>query len=218
LTHVVQQRQGRVAAPQGKGFPVNAEQHLEKEADQLGDQAVRGEPINAPGHGLEAKSRSGLPGSQPIQPMLSSLFGGLFGGGGGKKPGKRLDDDERPFPSPIPMGKPIVLDSRTDEEHMRDVQQQKDAEALKKMEQMSPQEQEQLREKYTRPPLVEKDGPVDKTLDLLGDIPVRNKKLERVQQVYSLALPFIKPMLHQPRPTDKPTIDLVQEEMDRQKD
>jgi Domain of unknown function (DUF4157) len=35
LTHVVQQRQGRVATPQGKGVPVNAEQHLEQEADQL---------------------------------------------------------------------------------------------------------------------------------------------------------------------------------------
>jgi uncharacterized protein DUF4157 len=122
LTHVVQQRQGRVAAPQGKGAPVNAEQRLEKEADQLGDQAVRGEPINVPVPGPEAEPGAGLSRNQPIQPMLSSLFGGLFGGGGGKKSSKRPDDDERPFPSPIPMGKPIVLDSRTDEEHMQDVQ------------------------------------------------------------------------------------------------
>jgi hypothetical protein len=115
------------------------------------------------------------------------------------------------------MGKPIVLDSRTDEEHMRDVQQQKTAEALKKMQQMSPQEQEQLREQLRRPPLVEEGGLVDKGLDLLGDIPVKNKTLERMQKVYKVVLPAIKPILHQSQPTDKPTIDLVQEDMDKQK-
>jgi Domain of unknown function (DUF4157) len=217
LTHVVQQRQGRVATPQGKGVPVNAEQHLEKEADQLGDQAVRGEPINVPGRGPEARPKAGLPGSQPIQPMLRSFLSGLSGGGGSKKPSKGLDDDESPLPSSIPMGKPIVLDSRTDEEHMRDVQQQKTAEALKKMQQMSSQEQEQLREQHRRPPLVEEGGLVDKGLDLLGDIPVKNKTLERMQKVYNVVLPAIKPILRQSQPTDKPTIDLVQEEMDKQK-
>ncbi|MEX2445860.1 MAG: DUF4157 domain-containing protein [Dehalococcoidia bacterium] len=41
LTHVVQQRSGRVASPQGLGAPVNADPALEAEADALGRQAAR---------------------------------------------------------------------------------------------------------------------------------------------------------------------------------
>lgn len=44
LAHVVQQREGRVAAPQGKGDPVNADPALEAEADVQGARAARGEP------------------------------------------------------------------------------------------------------------------------------------------------------------------------------
>jgi hypothetical protein len=48
LAHVVQQRAGRVAVPQGKGAPINADPALEAEADALGARAARGERV-APG-------------------------------------------------------------------------------------------------------------------------------------------------------------------------
>src|SRR5688572_6806630 len=41
LTHVVQQRAGRVSVPQGKGAPINADDGLEREADELGARAAR---------------------------------------------------------------------------------------------------------------------------------------------------------------------------------
>ena len=47
LTHVVQQRQGRVAAPgQGKGAAINADAGLEAEADHEGARAARGEAVS----------------------------------------------------------------------------------------------------------------------------------------------------------------------------
>lgn len=50
LAHVVQQRAGRVASPQGKGgFVVDA--GLEAEADAAGARAARGEPAAVPGRG-----------------------------------------------------------------------------------------------------------------------------------------------------------------------
>ena len=50
LAHVVQQREGRVAVPQGKGAPINADPALEAEADAQGARAARGEPAgNAAG-------------------------------------------------------------------------------------------------------------------------------------------------------------------------
>jgi hypothetical protein len=48
LTHVVQQRAGRVTA-QGKGGPINAEAGLESEADRIGDAAARGERVQVSG-------------------------------------------------------------------------------------------------------------------------------------------------------------------------
>lgn len=45
LTHVVQQRNGQVTAPQGKGAPINADPTLEHEADQGGMKAARGEQV-----------------------------------------------------------------------------------------------------------------------------------------------------------------------------
>ncbi|MEX0761921.1 MAG: DUF4157 domain-containing protein [Dehalococcoidia bacterium] len=51
LTHVVQQKAGKVASPQGYGAPVNADPGLEKEADLLGVAAVNGEPVTAKGLG-----------------------------------------------------------------------------------------------------------------------------------------------------------------------
>jgi hypothetical protein len=42
LAHVIQQRQGRVAVPQGWSVPLNADPSLEAEADTLGAKAVAG--------------------------------------------------------------------------------------------------------------------------------------------------------------------------------
>ena len=49
LTHVVQQKAGRVAVPQGKGAPINADSRLELEADILGAKAARGESVQVAG-------------------------------------------------------------------------------------------------------------------------------------------------------------------------
>ena len=54
LTHVVQQREGRVATPQGKGGLVNADPGLEAEADVLGARAARGEVVRDGGSGAAA--------------------------------------------------------------------------------------------------------------------------------------------------------------------
>ncbi|MBD2527836.1 DUF4157 domain-containing protein [Nostoc sp. FACHB-133] len=43
LTHVVQQRAGRVTAPQSKGVAINTDSQLETEADVMGAKAARGE-------------------------------------------------------------------------------------------------------------------------------------------------------------------------------
>ena len=45
LTHVVQQRAGRVRAPAGSKIPINSDAGLEREADVHGAKAARGEPI-----------------------------------------------------------------------------------------------------------------------------------------------------------------------------
>ncbi|MBW4493629.1 MAG: DUF4157 domain-containing protein [Oscillatoria princeps RMCB-10] len=49
LTHVLQQRAGRVAVPQKKGIPINADSRLETEADVLGAKAAQGEPVQVAG-------------------------------------------------------------------------------------------------------------------------------------------------------------------------
>lgn len=72
LAHVVQQSEGRVAAPiQGKGAPVVADQALEAEADRAGHAAARGEQARLSGRG-EAMAGVAMPklSGQPIQ-----LFG-----------------------------------------------------------------------------------------------------------------------------------------------
>lgn len=53
LAHVVQQREGRVATPQAKGAPINADPALEAEADDLGGRVARGEVV-AQGSGATA--------------------------------------------------------------------------------------------------------------------------------------------------------------------
>lgn len=65
LTHVVQQRAGRVATPQGKGAPVVADPSLEREADEAGARAARGEPV-----ALAGAAQAPAAGDGPIQPKL----------------------------------------------------------------------------------------------------------------------------------------------------
>jgi len=57
LTHVVQQRGGRVAIPQGGGAPVNADARLEAEADRLGSRVATGASVLSP----QALSAPGKP-------------------------------------------------------------------------------------------------------------------------------------------------------------
>ncbi|BAU10716.1 hypothetical protein LEP3755_12080 [Leptolyngbya sp. NIES-3755] len=50
LTHVVQQRAGRVPLPDNTGgLPINADPSLEQEADDMGAKAARGERVSMPG-------------------------------------------------------------------------------------------------------------------------------------------------------------------------
>ena len=85
LTHVVQQRAGRVPTPQGKGVPINADPALEAEADQLGAKAAQGEPVQA---------SSSLMGDSLVSPSLEAppVQCGLFKkiGRGIKKVGKGI--------------------------------------------------------------------------------------------------------------------------------
>jgi hypothetical protein len=49
LTHVMQQRAGKVAVPEGQDVALNSDPTLEAEADALGSRAAEGEPVNVPG-------------------------------------------------------------------------------------------------------------------------------------------------------------------------
>lgn len=61
FAHVVQQREGRVSAPQGKDGPVVADQGLEEEADVAGAAAARGEavPVSARASSATGMGRGG---------------------------------------------------------------------------------------------------------------------------------------------------------------
>lgn len=85
LTHVVQQRAGRVPTPQGKGIPINADPGLEAEADQLGAQAARGELAQS-GSGLMAEGL--VSPSMAAPPVQCGLFKKI--GRGIKKIGKGI--------------------------------------------------------------------------------------------------------------------------------
>ena len=77
LTHVVQQRAGRVPVPQGKGTPINADPALEAEADELGAKAAGGEQVTVAGasSSLQRKSQRKSANTAPIQrwPSFSQL-------------------------------------------------------------------------------------------------------------------------------------------------
>jgi hypothetical protein len=71
LAHVVQQREGRVHATtqaKGAGVAVNDSPALEREADDMGARAARGEPARAGGSG-ERSAGAGHPGSAPAVQM-----------------------------------------------------------------------------------------------------------------------------------------------------
>jgi hypothetical protein len=76
LSHVVQQSQGRVAAPQAKGGIVTADASLEQEADEHGARAARGERVAGAG---PAGSGSTVAANAPIQPKwLPSPYNHMF--------------------------------------------------------------------------------------------------------------------------------------------
>ncbi len=85
LTHVVQQRAGRVAAPGGNGVPINADPSLEAEADRLGAQAAHGQFAQA-GSGLLSGGLA-APGTATA-PVQCGLFSKI--GKGIKKVGKGI--------------------------------------------------------------------------------------------------------------------------------
>jgi hypothetical protein len=65
LAHVVQQRQGRVATPQGKGASINTDAGLEAEADDAGARAAAGERVD--GAASATASATAAPSAGPIQ-------------------------------------------------------------------------------------------------------------------------------------------------------
>lgn len=67
LTHVLQQRAGRVDIPQGKGLPINDDTSLEAEADVLGAKAAQGLEVDVPGH-----SRSLASPTMPFQAKMAA--------------------------------------------------------------------------------------------------------------------------------------------------
>jgi Domain of unknown function (DUF4157) len=103
LTHVVQQRSGRVSVPsQSKGAPINADPSLETEADQIGAKAAQGQQVQVPGATSNFKTIppvGSIPAVQnstkPVQCFLPMLMGGLNAlgavggmmGGGGQQQG-----------------------------------------------------------------------------------------------------------------------------------
>jgi hypothetical protein len=72
LTHVVQQREGRVPAPQGKGAPINADPGLEAEADELGAKAAKGESVTVAGTSSGVQRQSAQTPIQRFKPFLTS--------------------------------------------------------------------------------------------------------------------------------------------------
>ncbi len=69
LTHVVQQQAGRVAVPQGKGAPINADPALEAEADRLGASAARGDTVAGRAAARAPSPRSSQSVLQPASPI-----------------------------------------------------------------------------------------------------------------------------------------------------
>ena len=91
LTHVVQQRHGRVAVPSGGGVPLNEDASLESEADTLGARAVQGESVVEDATRQGNGSRSVNPSVAPVQGMMGW---GKSKGGYSKLPSSEEEADE----------------------------------------------------------------------------------------------------------------------------
>jgi hypothetical protein len=80
LTHVVQQRQGRVQAATGqaKGIAINGDPSLEREADELGARAARGEVVGPAARGAGNRAAASPPGA-PGAVQRKVAFGDAHG-------------------------------------------------------------------------------------------------------------------------------------------
>ena len=72
LTHVVQQRAGRVAPSEGAGVPINANPALESEADSAGARAATGQTVALQGN--PAESARGATGPSQATPVLQGFW------------------------------------------------------------------------------------------------------------------------------------------------
>jgi hypothetical protein len=123
LAHVVQQREGRVSAPQGKGLPIVASPALESEADRNGDRAARGLAVRS---GLAAQLRQGTESSIGFQLNAGAPIQGNWFSRNKKKENEQGDEQQ------------LLAESPEQEED-----QKKEEEARKKeMEQQEKQEPE----------------------------------------------------------------------------
>lgn len=97
LTHVVQQRRGRVSASSAAGVPINTDADLESEADQAGARAAAGQSVQVAGGAAQASLQGKL---LPIQGRFYVIL----------EPTERADDTEewqrsrRYFPWPEEEG------------------------------------------------------------------------------------------------------------------
>lgn len=82
LTHVVQQRAGRVNSPQAPGLPINADPGLEAEAERLGKRAAAGDGVRVSGS-TQGRSGSTAPATGASAPIQRAAAGGDTGGGAG---------------------------------------------------------------------------------------------------------------------------------------
>lgn len=99
LTHMVQQRAGRVPIPQQrKGAPINADPALEAEADKIGAKAAQGEQVQVPNVALASVASDALAvqnSTKPIQ-LVRGVGGGMYRGGGRGGRGGRSHPYNRP--------------------------------------------------------------------------------------------------------------------------
>ncbi|HBV97856.1 MAG TPA: hypothetical protein DEF36_12530 [Desulfotomaculum sp.] len=114
LAHVVQQRAGRVSAPQGKGLPVVVSPTLEAQADRDGDRAAAGLPVQG---NLPVQLRPDIAGSQA--PIQGNWFTNLFS----RK--KKEEVEEAKSPQPMAETKEATQDQKQEEAHKQLQEQQK---------------------------------------------------------------------------------------------
>jgi uncharacterized membrane protein len=106
LAHVLQQREGRATVPVGRPTPINSPEHLEAEADRLGEQSQRGEPVSGQHHGSPHHGETSLPNVAPVQLMQRGNGRGRGGpsrGGRGHRAGRGRgqsnEEEQQPPPS-----------------------------------------------------------------------------------------------------------------------